>query len=147
MTGYYDEPEASAEVIRDGWLYTGDIGRVDEAGYLFITGRDKDAIIAKGQNIYPVDVETVLCKHPGVAEAAVLGMPDEMRGEVVGAVVRLKEGQSASEQELRQFCLGYLANYKVPRQIFFMKSLPKDAAGKVDKGKIRAELSIPPIFP
>jgi long-chain acyl-CoA synthetase len=147
MTGYYNEPKASAEVVRDGWLLTGDIGRVDEAGYLFITGRNKDAIIVKGQNIYPVDIETVLCKHPKIAEAAVLGVPDEMRGEVVGAVVGLKEGQSASEQELRQFCLERLANYKVPRQIFFMKSLLKDAVGKVDKEGIRAELSIPPIFP
>ena len=146
MEGYYNNPQATAEIIKDGWLYTGDIGKVDEEGHLFITGRKKDIIIVKGQNIYPSDIESVLCAHPKVAEAAAIGMPDELRGEVVGAVVSLKEGEVAAEQEIRRFCLQHLANYKVPKQVLFLDSLPRTASGKVDKDRIRERLSIPSIF-
>lgn len=146
MKGYYHNPQATAEIIKDGWLYTGDIGRADEDGYLFITGRRKDMIIAKGQNIYPSDIESVLYTHPKVAEATVIGIPDRLRGEVIGAVISLKEGEVATEREIKQFCLERMANYKVPKQVIFSHSLPRTATGKIDKESIRARLSIPSLF-
>ncbi len=112
MKGHYNNPQATAEVIKNGWLYTGDIGRVDENGELFILGRKKEMIIAKGQNIYPSDIEDVLYTHPKVAEAAVVGIPDELRGEVIRAVISLKAGEAATEQEIKRFCLERIANYQ-----------------------------------
>ena len=125
MKGYYNNPEATARVIKNGWLYTGDIGRVDEEGWLFLSaGRKKDIMIAKGQNIYPGDIENVLTSHPKVAEVGVVGMRDEVRGETPRAIIRLKPGEVATEQEIKKFCLERLANYKVPREIVFTDSLP-----------------------
>jgi long-chain acyl-CoA synthetase len=143
MSGYYNNPQATAEVTRDGWLHTGDIGKIDEAGNLFVIGRKKDIIIVKGQNIHPGDVEAVLYQHPQVAEAVVIGVPDEMRGEVVGAVVSLKKGATTTEQDIKRWCLDRLASYKVPKQIFFLGSLPRTATGTIDKESIRRHLSIP----
>jgi len=137
MKGYYNNPRATAEAIRDGWLYTGDIGRADEDGELFILDRKKEMIIAKGQNIYPSDIEDVLYTHPKVAEAAVVGIPDELRGEVVRAVISLKEGEAATEQEIKRFCLERIANYKVPKQVIFLDSLPKTATGKIRKEDLK----------
>jgi long-chain acyl-CoA synthetase len=134
MKGYYNNPQATAEVIKNGWLHTGDIGRVDEDGWLFLlAGRKKDMIIAKGQNIYPSDIELVLAAHPKVAEVAVVGIHDELRGETPRAVIRLKTGEVATEQEIKKFCLKRLANYKVPREVIFADFLPKTADGKIDK--------------
>lgn len=133
MKGYYGNPQASAATIRDGWLYTGDIGNVDEDGDLSIIGRKREMIITKGQNIYPSDIEDVLNTHPKIAEAAVVGVPDEVRGEVVRAVISLKRGESITEQEIIHFCREYLANYKLPKQIIFMDSLPKTATGRIHK--------------
>jgi len=147
MEGYYNNPQATAEVIKNGWLYTGDIGVVNEKGNLFLTGRKKETIIIKGQNVHPSDIEDVLSTHPKVAEAAVIGIPDELRGEVVGAVVVLKKGEIATEQEIKRVCLENLASYKVPKQIIFMDSLPRTASGKIDKAGLRERLSIPPLFP
>jgi long-chain acyl-CoA synthetase len=147
MKGYYHNPKATAELIKDGWLYTGDIGKIDSEGNIFITGRKKDIIIVKGQNISPSDIEWVLSRHPKVAEVVALGIPDEPRGEVAGVAVRLKAGATATESEIRHFCLERLANYKVPKQVFFVDSLPKTDAGKIDKEALRELLSIPPIFP
>jgi len=125
MKGYYNNPKATARVIKDGWLYTGDIGRVDEEGSLFLSaGRKKDVIIAKGQNIYPGDIEKVLAGHPKVDEVGVVGIRDEVRGETPRAIIRLKPGEAATEQEIKKFCLKRLANYKVPREIVFTDSLP-----------------------
>ncbi|MFC1957696.1 class I adenylate-forming enzyme family protein [Chloroflexota bacterium] len=146
MKGYYNNPQATAEVIKNGWFYTGDIGRVDGEGNLFITGRKKDMIIVKGQNIYPGDIESVLSTHPKVAEAAVMAFPDAMRGEVVGVVVSLKEGAVATEPEIRRFCLERIANYKVPKQVISLKSLPRTTTGQIDKESIRVQLSIPSLF-
>jgi len=137
MKGYYHNPQATAEVIKDGWLYTGDIGRMDEDGYLFILGRKKDIIIRKGQNIHPSDIEAVLITHPKVAEAAVVGIPDEMRGENVRACISLKTGEVATEEEIRYFCRKHMADYKLPKQIIFLDSLPKTATGKVRKGDLK----------
>ena len=123
MEGYYNNPQATAEAIKDGWLHTGDIGRIDEDGYLFLSGRKKNIIILKGQNIYPSDIEEVLCTHTKVAGAIVVGIPDRLRGEIVGAAIRLKEGEVATEQEIRQFCQERMADYKLPRKIIFADSL------------------------
>jgi long-chain acyl-CoA synthetase len=128
MNEYYNNPQASAEVIKDGWLYTGDIGKVDGDGNLFLTGRKKELVIVKGQNIYPSDIEGVLCTQPKVAAAAVVGVPDELRGEVVKAIIRLKEGKVATEEEIRRFCREHMADYKLPKQIIFVDSLPETAA-------------------
>jgi len=137
MKEYYNNPQATAETIRDGWLYTGDVGRVDEDGELFILGRKKEMIIAKGQNIYPSDIEDVLYTHPKVAEAAVVGIPDELRGEVIRAIISLKAGEVATEQEIKRFCLEHIANYKVPKQVIFLDSLPKTATGKIRKEDLK----------
>jgi long-chain acyl-CoA synthetase len=126
MTGYYNNPKATAGVIKDGWLYTGDIGRVDEGGWLFLSGgRKKDVIIAKGQNIYPSDIEHVLAGHPKVAEVGVVGIRDDLRGETPRAIIRLEPGEVATEPEIKKFCLERLANYKVPREVIFTGSSPK----------------------
>lgn len=137
MKGYYNNPQATAKTVKDGWLYTGDIGRLDEDGYLFITGRKKEMILVKGRNIYPTDIEDVLTTHPKVAEAAAVGVPDEIRGEVIRAVITLKEGEKAAEGEIRSFCREHLAEYKLPKQIIFVDSLPKTANGKIRKEELR----------
>jgi len=137
MEGYYNNPQATAEVIKDGWLYTGDIGRVDEDGYLFISGRKKDMLIRKGQNIYPSDIEAVLSSHPKVAEVAVVGIPDEMRGENVRACISLEAGEVATEEEMRRFCREHMADYKLPKQIIFLDSLPKTANGGIRKEDLK----------
>ena len=134
---YYNNPRATAETIRDGWLYTGDIGKVDGDGELFILGMKKEMIIAKGQNIYPGDIEDVLSAHPKITEVAVVGIPDELRGEVVRAVVSLKAGEVATEQEIKRFCLGHIANYKVPKQVIFLDSFPKTATGEIRKEDLK----------
>ncbi len=140
MKGYYRNPEATAKAIRRGWLYTGDVGRIDEEGHLFILGLKKEMLISKGQNIYPSDVEMVLSSHPKVAEVAVVGVPDKMRGEVVGAAIRLKTGETATEQEMKKFCLERLANYKVPKQVAFLNRFPKNAEDRADKKALKEYL-------
>jgi len=142
MKGYYGNPQATAEVIKNGWLYTGDIGKVDEDGYLFILDKKKDMIIVAGQNIYPGDIEQVLYTHPKIAEAAVVGIPDKLRGEAVRAVIRLKEGAVATEREIKQFCRSRLAEFKVPKQIVFMASLPKTISGNIRK-EVLKQISVP----
>jgi len=144
MKGYYHNPQATAKAIKDGWLYTGDIGKVDEDGYLFIVGRKKDTIIRKGQNISPSDIEDVLHSHPKVAEAAVVGIPDEVRGEIVRACISLKQGEAATEEEIRYFCLERMADYKVPRQIIFLDSLPKTTTGKIREEDLKGRLPTSP---
>jgi long-chain acyl-CoA synthetase len=140
MSQYYNNPQDTAEVLKGGWLYSGDIGKIDEEGNLFIQGLKKDMIITKGQNIYPSDIETVLASHPGVAEVAVAGIPDEMRGEVVGAAVVLKAGQTASEAEMKKYCLERLANFKVPKLFIFPGSLPRTTDGKISKPDVKKSL-------
>lgn len=137
MTGYYKNPPATAEVVKNGWLYTGDLGRVDEDGYLFLAGLKKDMIILKGQNIWPGDIEEVLSSYYKVAKAAVVGIPDKLRGEVVGAIIQLKRKFTATEQEIRQFCQLRLADYKLPKQIIFTRSLVRKATAKIGKRKLQ----------
>jgi len=131
MKGYWNQPFETESVLRDGWLYTGDMGYMDERGYFFIVDRKKDMIIASGYNIYPREVEEVLYEHPKVQEAVVIGVPDEYRGETVKAFIVLKEGMQCTKEELDQFMRSRLAAYKVPRIYEFRKELPKTAVGKI----------------
>ena len=124
MAGIYNGPQATAEVVKDGWLYTGDIGRVDEDGFVFLEGRKDNFIIVKGQNIHPDDIESVLTNHPKVAEVAVVGVPDDTRGERVRTIIRLKKGEVATEQEMKQFCREYMADFRLPKEVVFVDSLP-----------------------
>jgi long-chain acyl-CoA synthetase len=137
MQGYWNRPEETAQTIRDGWLYTGDIGKMDEQGYFFILDRKKDMIIAGGYNIYPREVEEVLYEHPKILEAAVIGVPDPYRGETVKAFVVLKPGERAMPEEVIAFCRERLAVYKVPRLIEFRETLPKTMIGKVLRKELR----------
>lgn len=137
MDGYYENPDATAEVIKDGWYYTGDIGKIDDDGYVFVLGRKKDMIIISGHNVYPVDVEDVLYTHPKVVEAAVIGVPDKTRGEAIKAFISLKKGEVATEAEIKKFCRERLVDYKVPREVVFMEALPKTASGKIRKQSLR----------
>ena len=136
MKGYHNKPEATAEVItEDGWFRTGDIGRIDDGGYIFVEDRLKDMIISGGENIYSIEVERVLAEHPAVAEVAVIGVPDEKWGEVVKAVVSL-EGD-ATEQELIAFCREHLAAYKCPKTVDIKNELPRNPTGKILKKDLR----------
>lgn len=137
MDGYWNAPEATAEVLRDGWLHTGDVATVDEAGYLTIVDRTKDVIISGGENISSVEVEKALTAHPAVLEAAVIGVPDERWGEVPKAFVVLRAGRTASPDELREFVRGRLAHFKAPREVEVRADLPKSGTGKVRKDHLR----------
>ncbi len=125
MTGFYNKPEATAKVIKNGWLHTGDIGKLDEDGLLYITGRKRRMLILKGQNIFPDDIESVLAAHPGIAEVRILGVIDLIRGETVKALVKLKPGETASEQEIRRYCQEHMADYKLPREVAFVDVMPE----------------------
>ncbi|HEX5515509.1 MAG TPA: long-chain-fatty-acid--CoA ligase [Gammaproteobacteria bacterium] len=138
--GYFRNEQASREALRDGWLHTGDIARVDADGYLFIVDRKKDLIIRGGFNIYPRDLEEILVKHPAVAEVAVVGAPSEEMGEEVVAFVVRKDGASAEENELIRYCQEKLAKYKTPRRIVFIEALPRNGVGKVLKKVLREQV-------
>jgi long-chain acyl-CoA synthetase len=131
MKGYWNRPDETAMVLRDGWLYTGDMAKMDADGYFQIVDRKKDMIIAGGFNIYPRDVEEVLYEHPKIKEVVVAGIPDEYRGETVKAYVILKDGETATEEEIIEFCRSRMAKYKVPRAVEFRKELPKTMVGKI----------------
>ncbi len=139
MRGYWNQPDETAATLRDGWLHTGDIARMDEDGYLYIVERKKDLIIASGFNVYPREVEEVLYMHPAILEAAAIGVPDAYRGETVKAFVVLKPGATATDQEILAFCRERLASFRVPRQIEFRADLPKSAIGKVLRRALRDE--------
>ena len=125
--------------MRDGWLRTGDVAYQDEDGYVFIVDRTKDMIIAGGFNIYPRDIDEVLFKHPKVKDVITVGIPDEYRGETIKSFVQLAAGQTATEEELRNFCREHLAAYKVPRYIEFREELPRTAVGKALRRLLRDE--------
>jgi long-chain acyl-CoA synthetase len=137
MKGYWNRPDETAIALRDGWLYTGDVARMDEDGYFYIVQRKKDMIIVSGYNVYPNEVEDVLFTHPAVLEAAVIGVPDQYRGESVKAFVVLKPDAQATADEILEYCRVNLAKYKVPSLIEFVPSLPKSAVGKVLRRELR----------
>jgi len=141
MKEYYKKPEETAKTIKDGWLYTGDLATVDENGYITLVDRKKDMIISGGENVYSIEVEEVLYEHPAVLEAAIIGLPDEVWGEAVCAVIVPKRDAIVDEQELRSFCREKLAGYKVPRKIFIEEALPRNASGKILKYQLRQKLN------
>ena len=139
MKGYWKRPDATKDMIMDGWLYTGDIAVADEDGYFFIVGRKKDMIVASGYNVYPDEVDGVLMAHPAVLEAATIGVPDERRGETVKSFVVLAEGRTATAEELIAYCGKELAAYKVPRRIEFRDELPKSTVLKILRRELREQ--------
>jgi long-chain acyl-CoA synthetase len=136
--GYYKNPEETRIALRDGWLSTGDIGKMDEEGYFYIVDRKKDMVIAGGYNIYPREIDEVLYAHPKILEACAVGIPDPYRGETIKAFVVLKTGETLTEEEVIKYCAERLAKYKVPRLVEFMSSLPKSGVGKVVRKELRA---------
>jgi long-chain acyl-CoA synthetase len=141
MRGYYKQPEATAEAMKGGWFHSGDMGYVDAEGFFFIVDRKKELIIRGGFNVYPREVEEVLYAHPAVQEAAVIGVPDDKLGEEVKAVVSLKQGQSATEEELIAFTKERVAAYKYPRSVQFIDTLPKGPTGKILKKELKQQLA------
>ncbi|MDW7651808.1 MAG: AMP-binding protein [Bacillota bacterium] len=138
MKGYYKMPEATEKAIdKDGWLHSGDLGTMDEEGYVKITGRLKDMIIRGGENIYPREIEEFLYTNPKVLDVQVIGVPSVKYGEEVMAVVKLKDGETSSQEELREFCQGKIARHKIPKYIAFMDAFPMTASGKIQKYKLR----------
>ena len=135
MVCYYHNPEATAEVLKDGWLHTGDMAREDEDGFYLLVDRKKDVIISGGENLYPVQIESFLSAFPKVHDVAVIGLPDPRLGEIAAAIIKLKEGVSCTEEEINHFCLG-LPRYKRPRKIIFA-DVPRNATGKIEKPRLR----------
>jgi acyl-CoA synthetase (AMP-forming)/AMP-acid ligase II len=140
--GYWRDPDATAAAIRDGWFHTGDIGRIDEDGYLFIEDRKKDLIVSGGENIASPEVERVLYEHPAVVEAAVIGVPDPRWGEVPKAFVVLRAGEEATAEDLLGHCRGRLARFKVPKEVEFIDELPRNPSGKVLKRELRLRKAV-----
>ena len=138
MDGYLKDPETTAQTIKNGWLYTGDMGKLDEEGYLYIVDRCKDMIISGGFNIYPREIEDVLHEHPAVKNAAVIGIPHEKWGEEVKAIVVLYEGKSVKEEELIKFVKDRKGSLVAPKTVEFRKEIPLTNLGKLDKKAIRA---------
>lgn len=139
MKGYWNKPAETAEVLREGWLYTGDVARMDADGYFYIVQRKKDMILVSGYNVYPNEIEDVLFTHAAVKECAVIGVPDQYRGEAVKAFVVLKEGATTTAEELQAYCRERLAKYKLPSVIEFLAALPKSAVGKVLRRELREQ--------
>ena len=136
MREYYKNPQKTADTLKDGWLYTGDVGRMDGDGFIWITDRKKDVIITGGENIYPVEIEEILHNHPKIYDVAVIGIPDERLGEIAAAIVDVKPGVNLLEQEVTDFCAQNLAHFKRPRRIIFGK-VPRNPTGKIEKPKLR----------
>jgi fatty-acyl-CoA synthase len=137
MEGYFKEPEATGEALKAGWLHTGDLGKLDDEGFLYIVDRKKDMIITGGENIYPREIEEVLYAHPKILEAAVIGLPDPNWGEKVHAVIALKDGETLTEQEVIDYCKTHIASFKKPKSVEFVERLPRSPAGKVLKRILR----------
>jgi long-chain acyl-CoA synthetase len=139
MVGYYNLPEETKKTIVDDWLLTGDIARIDEDGYIYIVDRKKDMLLVRGINVYPREIEEVLYANPKILECAVIGVPDESKGEVPKAIIVLKENETLTEKEVREYCKEHLASYKLPKIIEFRPSLPKTSTGKIMKRSLRGE--------
>jgi len=140
VRGYWNKPEATAASFSGGWLHTGDIARLDDEGFVYIVDRAKDMLIRGGENVYSVEVEAAIFEHPAVADVAVIGIPHEVLGEEVGAVVVLKPGMALSPEELREHVAERIAGFKVPSHVFIREEpLPRNPAGKVLKRDLREE--------
>ena len=139
MLGYWNQPAATAEAMRNGWLLTGDIGHRDDDGYFYITDRKTDMLLVNGINVYPRQIEEVLYKYPGVREAAVIGIPDARKGEQPLAFVAAHEGVTLEEKPLLDYLRERMADYKVPRKIIFLPALPHNATGKILKNELRKQ--------
>ena len=139
-SGYWQNSEATAAAMSDGWFYTGDLARQDDEGYYYIVGRAKDMIISGGENIYPAEVEAVLHNYAAVAQAAVIGIPDARWGETPVAVIVPRDGGTLAAAEIIDYCAGKLARYKIPKRVFFVKEFPLLASGKVFKRALREEI-------
>jgi fatty-acyl-CoA synthase len=138
MKGYWEDEARTAEAIdAEGWMHTGDLATIDREGYCNIVGRVKDMIIRGGENVYPREIEEFLYRHPKISEVQVFGVPDERYGEEVAAWVVLHHGEQATEEEIRAFCRGQIAHYKVPRYVRFRPSLPMTVTGKAQKFVMR----------
>jgi long-chain acyl-CoA synthetase len=137
MLGYLNLPEETARALRGGWLHTGDLAYRDEEGYLFIVDRLKDMIITHGENIYPREVEEQIYRYPGVAEAAVIGVPDPLRGQAACAYVVMKDGQTLDKKAIKNFLRDKIAAYKIPREFIQLDALPKNQSGKILKRLLR----------
>ena len=135
MTCYYNNPEATAEVLKDGWLYTGDMAMQDADGFYFLVDRKKDVVVSGGENIYPVQIEDFLRANDKIKDVAVIGLPDKRLGEICGAVIEVKEGMHCTEEEIQAFCMD-LPRYKRPRKIIFAE-IPRNATGKIEKPALR----------
>ena len=140
FAGYYDNPEANAKAFRDGWFRTGDLGHLDEEGFLYITGRASDMYISGGSNVYPRETEEKILTHPAIAEVAILGVPDKTWGEVGVAVCVLRPEAALNERELLAWLDGKVSRYKLPKRVFFWDALPKSGYGKITKKDVREEL-------
>jgi long-chain acyl-CoA synthetase len=139
MRGYKGKPEETANTIKDGWIYTGDIATMDEDGYFYIVDRKKDMIITSGYNVYPRDVDEVYYTHPKVKEVCAIGIPDSKRGECIKVFIVLNEGETSTQQEMIEFAKNSLAVYKLPTEVEFRKELPKTNVGKILRKELRAE--------
>jgi acyl-CoA synthetase (AMP-forming)/AMP-acid ligase II len=137
MREYYKNPEATAQTLKDGWLYTGDIARIDEDGFIWLVDRAKDVIITGGENIFPVEIESHIMSHPKVQDVGVIGLPDKRLGEIVGAIIKEKPNQTLTEAEVAAFC-EELPRYKRPRKIIFGE-VPRSPTGKIEKPKLRKQ--------
>lgn len=135
MTCYYNNPEATAETLKNGWLYTGDVAMQDEDGFYFLVDRKKDVIVSGGENIYPVQIEDFLRRYDKIKDAAVIGLPDRRLGEITAAAIEIKDGMTCTEEEINEFCLA-LPRYKRPKKIFF-EEIPRNATGKIEKPRLR----------
>jgi fatty-acyl-CoA synthase len=137
VRGYWDEPEKTADAVKDGWMHTGDLGVLDDAGYLQIVGRITDMVIRGGENLFPREIEEYLFRHPAVADVQVFGVPDKKYGEELCAWIVRKPGCETIEEEIRQFCEGQISHQKIPRYVRFVDAFPITASGKARKSEMR----------
>jgi acyl-CoA synthetase (AMP-forming)/AMP-acid ligase II len=141
MKGYLNRPEETATAIKDGWLHTGDIGKLDEDGFLYILDRKKDMIISGGENIYPAEIEDALLNNPKVMDVGVIGYPHEKWGEAVKAIVVVKEGENLTEAELIEWCQGKIGKFKIPKAVVIADAIPRTPTGKILKTELRKQFN------